>query len=59
MTIYSTVFNPETLEALEPSVDTGFESISQVVELMGDEYTARYDNFVNYDDVCYSTFKVM
>lgn len=59
MTIYSTVFNPETLEALEPSMDSGFETIDQVVELMGGEYDALHHNFVNYGDTCYSTFKVM
>lgn len=57
--IYSTVFNPETLEALEHSVDSGFETIDQVVELMGDGYDALHHNFVNYGDTCYSTFKVM
>jgi len=58
MTIYATSFKHSTLECTGHSTDSGFESLDQVVELMGPEYLTRTPRLVVYgpgeDRVVYS-----
>jgi len=64
MTIYATPFKYAPKNSLEravatgPSKDSGFESLDQVVELMGPDYEARTPRLVVYgpgeDRVVYS-----
>lgn len=65
MTIFATPFKASNLECTGHSVDSGFESIDQVVELMGSEHVTRTPRLVVYgageDRVVYSkdlTFSV-
>ena len=59
--IYATQFNGETKQCTSTSENSGFMSIEQVVELMGDEYVSRGPRVVIYGDgverVAYSDFK--
>ena len=50
MTIYATPFLLSTLKATAPSFDSGFESLNQVVELMGSEYRLKTAGLVIYGD---------
>lgn len=60
MTIYATPFLASTKETTGPSMDSGFESLDQVVEIMGDEYVRRSKRMVIYgpdeDRIVYSDF---
>lgn len=61
MTIYATPFRRSDLEPTGPTTDSGFESLDQVVELMGDDYRLKTLRYVIYggDDerVIYSDVK--
>jgi len=54
--IYSTLFDTESNISTAASVDSGFETIDAVVELVGDDYLYKCKRFVTYDGVCFSDF---
>lgn len=60
MTIYATPYNPTTKEATGPSTDSGFESLDQVVCMIGvpTHRSPRWLSYITGDDqaVAYSTF---
>lgn len=60
MTIYATPFLASTKKTTRPSMDSGFESLDQVVEIMGEEYISRDKRTVIYgpdeDRIIYSDY---
>ncbi len=58
MTIYVTPFKRSTLECTGHSTDSGFDSLDQVVELMGIDYQTKTPRLVVYgpgdDRIVYS-----
>ena len=48
MTIYATPFRASDKQTTGPSVDSGFESINQVVETMGSDFIKRFPSLVIY-----------
>ena len=58
MTIYATPFTASNLQCTGHSTDSGFESIDQVVELLGPDYITRTPRLVVYgpgdDRIVYS-----
>ena len=59
-TIYATPYNESTGEQTGESTDSGFTSINQVIETMGDEYERGNNHVVVYgrgeDQVIFSDF---
>lgn len=60
MTIYSTPFDPDAPHKLPAaaSVDSGFESLDEVVSVMGGEYLTRSDGAVIYPGLMFSRYVV-
>lgn len=58
MTIYVTTFDHATQRATSNSEDSGFASIEQVVEVMGDGFSRRSDRCVVYPGVFFSDFVI-
>lgn len=58
MTIYATPFRASDLQTTGPSTDSGFESLDQVIELMGDEHIVQTPRLIVYgpgeDQIVYS-----
>lgn len=48
MTIYATPFTDEPRECTGPSTDSGFQSLDEVVEVMGPDYVTRSRAMVIY-----------
>ena len=57
MIIYVTPFDDER-RATAPSTDSGFETIGDVVAVMGDEHLSRCSGYVIYPGVMFSVFEV-
>lgn len=57
MTIYITTFDPETKDAEGPSTDSGFASISEVLEIMGADWVSCSARLVIYPGVAFSDYR--
>lgn len=58
MTIYATPFDEDTLQATAPSADSGFETIGDVIEAMGDGWKTCSGRAVIYDGLMFSDYPV-
>lgn len=58
MTIYATPFDDETKQAVAPSSDSGFDTIADVVDAMGDEWKTRSSRAVIYEGLMFSDYPV-
>lgn len=56
MTIYMTLFHPNTHEPAGPSSDSGFGSIDEAVAVLGDGYLSRGKRSVTYPGVFISDY---
>ena len=56
MTIHSTPFDPDTKQPTGPSTDSGFGSIDEAVEILGDGYLSRGKRSVTYLGVFLSDY---
>ena len=56
MTIYMTQFDPATLQCTSPSVDSGFVSLINVIEVMGIPKSIPTKRVALYDGVVISDF---
>lgn len=56
MTIYATPFDEQTKQSTGPSADSGFQTIDEVVEALGDEFKTRSNRCVVYPGVMFSDY---
>ncbi len=56
MTIFVTNFDPNDLDNPGPSTDSGFQSLEQVIELVGSDYRTKSERTVVYEGVVFSDF---
>jgi hypothetical protein len=56
VTIYCTPFDDETKQSTGPSTDSGFTTISEVVDAMGGEWLTCSDRAVVYPGLMFSDY---
>ncbi len=54
--IYSTAFDPTTLQAIRPSAPVGFDSLDEVVAVLGPDYVRRSPRTLIYPGVAFSDY---
>jgi len=57
MTIFITTFDPDTKDPLSPSLDSGFASLAEVVEVMGAGWLSCSARLVIYPGVAFSDYR--
>ena len=57
MTIFITTFDTESKEALEPSADSGFSSLEEVLAIMGDGFLSCSARLIIYPGVAFSDYR--
>lgn len=58
MIIYCTPFDEETKQVTGPSADSGFETIGDVVDAMGDDWKTCSGRAVIYDGLMFSDYRL-
>lgn len=56
MKIYATNFDPNDLDNPGPSIDSGFESLDQVMKTLGCDYRTKSNRTVVYEGIVFSDF---